>query len=76
MMQNPILEELRRAREELLAKAGGTMAGLVAQLQQDELESGRKVLDLMDLPRNRRSNDYTGAGNTAVSDRELSPTDR
>ena len=54
MTQNPILDELRRTREELLANAGGTLAGLVAQLQEDERKSWRKVLDPIDLPRNRR----------------------
>jgi|GEM_PF-1897919 len=55
MTANPILDELRRTREALLANAGGTLAGLVTRLKQDELNSGRKVLDPSDLPRNRRS---------------------
>jgi hypothetical protein len=50
---NPILEELRRTRERLLANAGGTMAGLVAKLQQEERSSDRKVLDASELPRFR-----------------------
>jgi hypothetical protein len=54
MTHDPILSELRRTREELLASAGGTLAGLVAQLQQDERQSGHKVLEPKDLPRNRR----------------------
>ena len=29
MIQNPVLEELGKTREELLAAAGGTLAGLV-----------------------------------------------
>ncbi len=57
MTQNPILEELHRTREALLANAGGTLAGLVARLQQDERRSNRTVLDPNDLPRNRRPND-------------------
>ncbi|MBS0266805.1 MAG: hypothetical protein JSS02_33065 [Planctomycetes bacterium] len=39
----------------MLADAGGTLAGLVAKLQQDERTSGRKVLAPSELPRNRRS---------------------
>ena len=64
---NPILDELRRTREALLANAGGTMAGLVARLKQDELKSDRKVLDPSDLPRNRRPKN-----GSEVAARELS----
>ncbi len=32
MTNNPILDELRETREKLLAEAGGTLEGLVAQL--------------------------------------------
>lgn len=53
MTTNSILEELRHTREQLLADSGGTLAGLVAHLQQDESNSDRKVLALIDLPRNR-----------------------
>ncbi|HTU92546.1 MAG TPA: hypothetical protein VMF69_20865 [Gemmataceae bacterium] len=42
MARNPILDELRETRERLLAEAGGTLEGLVAQLQRDELRSGRE----------------------------------
>ena len=41
MTKNPILDELRKTRERLLADAGGTLAGLVARLQEDERASGR-----------------------------------
>lgn len=41
MTKNPILDELRETREQLLAEAGGTLDGLVAQLQRDERQSGR-----------------------------------
>ena len=53
--RNPILDELRKTREVLLANAGGTMAGLVAQLQEDERKSGRTVLDADALRRKRRA---------------------
>lgn len=44
MTKNPILDELRETRERLLAEAGGTLEGLVAQLQIDERQSSRKVV--------------------------------
>ena len=44
MTRNPILDELRETRERLLAEAGGTLAGLVAQLQCDERQSNRKFV--------------------------------
>ncbi len=45
MAKNPILDELRKTREKLLADAGGTMAGLVARLQEDERTSGREFVE-------------------------------
>lgn len=45
MTKNPILDELRKTRERLLAEAGGTLAGLVAQLQEDERTSGREFVE-------------------------------
>ena len=54
MTTNSILNELRHTRERLLANAGGTLAGLVASLQQDERVSGRMILPSTELPRNRR----------------------
>lgn len=44
MTKNPILDELRETRERLLAEAGGTLAGLVAQLQRDEQKSSREFV--------------------------------
>lgn len=44
MSKNPILDELHKTRERLLAEAGGTLDGLVAQLQQDERRSDREFL--------------------------------
>lgn len=57
MPKNPILDELRETREELLAEAGGTLAGLVAKLQEDERRSGRRVLDKKELREKRHSRD-------------------
>ncbi len=44
MTKNPILDELRKTRERLLAEAGGTLDGLVAQLQRDERRSDREFV--------------------------------
>ncbi len=44
MAKNPILDELRETRERLLAEAGGTLEGLVAQLQRDQSRSGREFV--------------------------------
>ena len=44
MTKNPILDELRETRERLLAEAGGTLDGLVAQLQRDERQSDREFV--------------------------------
>jgi hypothetical protein len=44
MTKNPILDELHKTRERMLAEAGGTLAGLVASLQQDERLSGREIV--------------------------------
>ncbi len=60
MIPNPILEELRETREELLAAAGGTLAGLVAQLQEDQRKSERPVLDPSELRRKRQANRHIG----------------
>jgi hypothetical protein len=38
---DPILEELHAIRERLLSANGGTLAGLVARLQEEQAESGR-----------------------------------
>jgi hypothetical protein len=49
MTKNPILDELRETRERLLAEAGGTLEGLVTQLQRDERQSDRAFI----CPRSR-----------------------
>lgn len=38
------IEELHAIREQLLAEAGGTLAGLVAQLRADQKASGREII--------------------------------
>jgi hypothetical protein len=52
MTRNPILDELHKTRERLLAEAGGTLAGLVAKLQREERCSGREFYD----PKSRSAN--------------------
>ncbi len=62
MTKNPILDELRETRERLLAEAGGTLDGLVAQLQRDELRSDRAFV----RPKSR-TNQCTGATKADVA---------
>jgi ribosomal 50S subunit-associated protein YjgA (DUF615 family) len=56
MTKNPILDELRETRERLLAEAGGTLDGLVAQLQRDECQSDREFI----RPRSRTNRAQAG----------------
>ncbi|TWT85827.1 hypothetical protein Pla123a_06340 [Posidoniimonas polymericola] len=44
MTSNPIIDELHRVRSELLAESGGTLKGLVADLQKRQQASGREIL--------------------------------
>jgi hypothetical protein len=62
MTKNPILDELRETREGLLAEVGGTLAGLVVQLQRDERRSDREFV----RPRNRTIR-CTGAKKSGVA---------
>lgn len=57
MTKNPILDELRAIREQLLADAGGTLDALVDRLQAEELESDRPHF------RPRQTKECTGAAN-------------
>lgn len=57
MAKNPILDELRETRERLLAEAGGTLEGLVAQLQRDESRSDREFV----RPKDRTEEQTTAA---------------
>jgi len=65
MTKNPILDELHKTRERLLAEAGGTMEGLVARLQQDERLSGREI-----ARPTSRTNGRTKAAKSGVLARE------
>jgi hypothetical protein len=68
MTKNPILEELRGTRERLLAEAGGTLDGLVAQLQRDERRSDREFV----RPKSRASQ-CAEAAQSDVSSRQPLP---
>ncbi len=46
--KTPILDELHAVREQMLADAGGTLAGLVAKIQSDQAKSGRVILKSAD----------------------------
>lgn len=61
MTKNPILDDLRETRERLFAEAGGTLEGLVAQLQRDEHRSDREFVH----PKSR-TNRCTGAAKSGV----------
>ncbi len=61
--KNPILDELHAVREQMLADAGGTLAGLVAKIQSDQAKSGRVII---------KSSDNVSSDNTALNrSREL-----
>lgn len=42
--KQPILDELHAIREQMLANAGGTLAGLVSKIQADQATSGRVIV--------------------------------
>ena len=63
-----ILDELHAVRDQLLAESGGTLAGLVARLQEEQTLSGRTIL------KTRRTHRYTGATNAGVSTVESQPS--
>ena len=53
--KNPILDELHAVREQMLADAGGTLAGLVAKIQSDQAKSGRVIIKASDNKTMNRS---------------------
>ena len=71
MAKNPILDELRETRERLLAETGGTLVGLVAQLQCDERRSGREFLRPKDRTKERTTAavELSEVDNHTVADR-------
>lgn len=59
MTRNPILDEIRATREQILAEAGGTIKGLVAQLQEGERHSGHEILNPIKLRQDRAKSEQT-----------------
>ena len=47
-MTNPILNELHAVRRQMLADAGGTLAGLVEKIQADQAKSDRVIIKTAD----------------------------
>ncbi|MGR3273518.1 hypothetical protein ACSYAD_00275 [Acaryochloris marina NIES-2412] len=56
-MKNPILDELHAVREQMLVDVGGTLSGLVAKIQADQVKSGRVILKTVDDSALQRSRD-------------------
>ncbi len=54
--KNDILDELHAIREQMLADAGGTLAGLVAKIQADQAKSGRVIVKTT-VPNAKRQRD-------------------
>jgi hypothetical protein len=70
MNKNPILDELRSVREQLLADAGGTLDALVDRLQTEEQKSDRRRF------KPRQISEGNGAANSrglAVEDQSSPP---
>src|SRR5438105_1994554 len=65
MTKNPILDDLRRTRERLLAESGGTLAALVERLQAEEKASGRTIR------KTRRTDHRTGPAKSGVPEAKL-----
>ena len=74
MTNNPILDELRETRDRLLAEAGGTLEGLVAQLQRDERRSIREFF--CHKSRTSRSTGAAKSGVSALESQSSPPVDR
>ena len=71
MTKNPIPEDIRQTREQMLAESGGTLAALVDRLQAEEKASGRKIRET------RRTNGCPGGAKSRVlSVENLSPSPR
>lgn len=66
----PILDELHAIREQLLAESGGTLAGLVARLQDEQNKSGRIII------KNGRTTDCTEADDQPQTDGASTPSAR
>ena len=65
-----IFDELHAIREQLLAESGGTLAGLVASLKDEQNKSGRTII------KNRRANDCTEVDDQPHTDGTSIPSNR
>ena len=75
MTKNPILDELRAAREKLLTDAGGDLDQLVAGIQAREAKSGHKVVSVP-VGGSQITKECTGTAVNAVSHGTPSPAAR
>ena len=67
---DPILDELHAIREQLLAESGGTLAGLVARLQDEQNKSDRTII------KNGRTKDCAEADDHPLPDGAFTPSAR
>lgn len=67
---DPILDELHAIREQLLAESGGTLAGLVARLKDEQNKSGRTII------KNGRTKDCTEVDDQPQTDGTSIPSTR
>jgi hypothetical protein len=62
MTRDPIVEEVHRAREVLLARFNGDLHALVQDVRRREADSGRRVVHLQPRPPADRQTDSKRAG--------------
>ena len=67
MTKNPILDELRAAREKLLDDAGGDLDRLVAGIRERQAKSGREVV-AGPVGDSHRTEESSGGADEAVPD--------
>ena len=67
---DPILDELHAIREQLLAESGGTLAGLVARLKDEQNKSGRTII------KNGRTKDCTEVDSQPQTDGTSIPSNQ
>ena len=75
MTTNPILDEIRAAREKLLADAGGDLDRLVAGIRERQSRSGHRVVSGR-VGDSRRTEDGIGAADSTAANSKSSPAAR
>ena len=75
MTMNPILDEIRAAREKLLADAGGDLDRLVAGIRERQSRSGHRVVS-GPVGDSHRTKDCTGAADSTAANSKPSPAAR